>query len=111
MISERFPYLPIVVIIRGRRETADALLDTGFNADIIVPATFDLGPSPTMVNLTLGNNSSDRVLRERGYVQVGDFDPVPAEILATGSLYVIGVGILRRYEVILDHGRRVIVNP
>ena len=111
MISTRFPYLPIVVIVRGRPYPAEAMLDTGFNTDIVVPASFDLGSSATTVNLTLGDGSSVRVLRVLGYVQVGDFDPVPAEILATGNQYVIGTGILSHYEVILDHGQRVIVNP
>ena len=28
-----------------------------------------------------------------------------------GNDFIIGMGVLRRYEVILDHGQRVIVNP
>ena len=28
-----------------------------------------------------------------------------------GNDFIIGMGILSRYEVILDHGQRVIVNP
>ena len=111
MTSPRFPYLPIAVIIRGRHVSVEALLDTGFNADIVVPDYFDLGPSATTVNLTLGDGSSIRVRRAHGYVQVGDFDPIAAEVLATGNIYAIGVGILSRYEIILDHGQRVIVNP
>ena len=107
----RFPYLPVVVSLGGRPISVDALIDTGFNADMVVPGNVDLGPSASEVDLTLGNNSNIRVSRVLGYVQIGDFAPVPAEILSTGSLYVIGMGILRRYEVILDHGQRVIVNP
>ena len=109
MISERFPYLPVVVILGGNRHSGEALADTGFNADIVVPASVDLGPSASVVRMELGDGSEVRALRTFGYIQVGDLEPVPAEIIAIGDNFVIG--ILSRYEVILDHGQRVIVNP
>ena len=46
-----------------------------------------------------------------GSVQLSDFAPVRAELIALGDDFIIGTGILRRYGVILDHGQRVIVNP
>lgn len=51
------------------------------------------------------------VLIFNGSVQLSDFAPIQAELIALGDDFIIGTGILRRYEVILDHGQRVIVNP
>ena len=36
-ISTRFPYIPITIAIRTREETIEALLDTGFDGEIILP--------------------------------------------------------------------------
>ena len=36
---------------------------------------------------------------------------LPTEAIYMGNDFIIGMGVLRRYEVILDHGQRVIVNP
>ncbi len=47
----------------------------------------------------------------RGIVRLGDLEPVTAEITALGTEFIVGIRILSRYEVILDHGRRVIVSP
>ncbi len=44
-------------------------------------------------------------------IQLSDFAPVQAELIALGEDFIVGTGILSRYEVILDHGQRVIVNP
>ena len=57
------------------------------------------------------NGTMGEALIFNGAVQLSDFAPVQAELIALGDDFIIGTGILRRYEVILDHGRRVIVNP
>ena len=44
-------------------------------------------------------------------MQLGGLESVPAEVIYMGTEFIIGMGILSRYEVILDHGQRVIVNP
>lgn len=61
--------------------------------------------------LILATGREEYVFVFNGVIQLGDLEPVPARIHATGNHYVIGIGILRRYEVILDHGQRVVVNP
>jgi hypothetical protein len=42
-------------------------------------------------------------------VEVGDLDAVPAVVTALGDEVLLGVGIAARFTIILDHGRRVIV--
>lgn len=46
-----------------------------------------------------------------GFAQFGNLESVPAEVIYMGNDFIIGMGVLRRYEVILGHGQRVIVNP
>jgi predicted aspartyl protease len=40
LISERFPYVPITLTVRDFVVEAEALLDTGFDGEIIVPDGF-----------------------------------------------------------------------
>ena len=112
MTSPRFPYLPVEADIEGRvlRENA-ALVNTGFDGDISIPASESMGLQPVgRERLILATGIEDLAFVFDGRVRLGDFDIFPARILAAGNQYVIGTGMLRRYEVILDHGRRVIVN-
>lgn len=37
IISQRFPYIPLQIQVRQRKEKIEALLDTGFDGDIAVP--------------------------------------------------------------------------
>ncbi|MBM2811087.1 MAG: hypothetical protein HW416_1846 [Chloroflexi bacterium] len=37
VVSVRFPYLPVVIEIDGETHSLEALLDTGFDGDIILP--------------------------------------------------------------------------
>ena len=113
MISPQFPYLPVEVHLEGRvlRDSA-ALVDTGFDGDISIPTLESIGMQPVGREwLILATGREDYAFVFNGNVRLGDFNLLPARILAAGDQYVIGTGILRHYEVILDHGQRVIVNP
>jgi len=35
--SAHFPYIPVTVVLNKRIETVEALLDTGFDGDLIIP--------------------------------------------------------------------------
>jgi predicted aspartyl protease len=37
LTSTRYPYIPLTVVVNKRSETVEALLDTGFDGDIILP--------------------------------------------------------------------------
>ena len=112
MISARFPYLMVRVNVGGASLVESALLDTGFNWDFAIPVSRSIGLQPVRREwITLANGREEPAFVFEGSIQLGDLEPVPAEIIAIGENFVIGTGILRRYEVILDHGRRVIVNP
>src|SRR5439155_17483775 len=38
--SDRFPYLPLYLEVRQRNERVEALVDTGFDGDVVVPSDF-----------------------------------------------------------------------
>ncbi len=88
------------------------MIDTGFDGDISIPVSESIGVPPVgRERLILATGREEYAFVFEGSVRLGNFDPLPARILAAGNQYVIGIGILRRYEVILDHGQRVIINP
>ena len=111
MINPPFPSLPVTVRVRGETYTGPALLDTGFEGDVIVPARYLAGFPGRVQDLILADGSPAYATFLSGFVQLADLASVPADVLFLGDDLVTGMGILRRYEVILDHGRRVIVNP
>ena len=111
MISPPFPSLPVRVRVRGETHGGIALLDTGFEGDIIIPARLSVGFPGRTQDLILADGSPTDAPVLGGYVRLADLEYVPADIMFLGAEFIIGAGILRRYEVILDHGQRVIVNP
>lgn len=112
MTSGRFPYLTVRVEVGGLSLVENALVDSGFNWDFAIPVSRSIGLQPVKLErIILANDIGADAFVLEGRVQLSDLEPVSAEIIAIGSSFVIGAGILRRYEVILDHGQRVIVNP
>ena len=111
MINSSFPSMPISVRVMGVTHGGIALLDTGFEGDVIIPA--DLSPrfAGQVQDLVLADGSPADALIVSGYVQLPGFEFIPADVMFLAHEYVIGMGILRRYEVVLDHGQRVIINP
>lgn len=112
MTSPWRPSVPIVVHLSGRTRSGDALVDTGFDGDAIVPHRLSEGLQPARrMPYRLIDGTQGEALIFNGSVRLSNFAPVQAEIIALGDDFIIGTGILSRYEVVLDHGRRVIVNP
>lgn len=48
---------------------------------------------------------------ERGVVEVGGLGAFPVVVIVLGYEPLAGRGVSDRYSVILDHGRRLIVEP
>ncbi len=111
LTSSRFPYLPIRVQLDQETHEAEALLDTGFDGGMAMPPFLLADLEPDWYQLwTLADGSQVSAPVFRGAVQLGDFEPIPVAVVALGDEYMIGLGILRQFSVILDHGARVIVN-
>ena len=56
--STHFPYIPVTVILNKRTETVEALLDTGFDGDLIIPEGLMTNGKPpdSYLRLTLADH-------------------------------------------------------
>lgn len=111
--SERYPYLPLAISAGERIIHVDAVLDTGFDGDIVPPvrAFADNLPPDDYRTWELADDSVVAPPVFCGSVQLDSFAPVEADVVLLGDEPIVGRGISDRYRVILEHGERVIVEP
>jgi len=111
VISSRYPYLPIRLTIRGQIQAVEALLDTGFDDDVIVPDSLliSLGWPDGYLRWTLADDSQVNSPSYFGTVDVGTFGPYHVAISILGGEPIVGRGLADRFAITLDHGQRVIV--
>ena len=111
LVSSRFPFLPVRLEVRQLIYEEEALIDTGFDGGIAVPPFLLEGQEPDWRQRWILAEGSEIVAPVyRGTVQVGDFQPASVLVLAMGDEYLIGLGLLTRFSVLLDHGLRVVVS-
>lgn len=110
--NQRFPYISVVLEIGTRQEPIEALIDTGFDGDLTVPAVLLQESNPiASFKCVLADGSEIESLVYRGRVRLGGFAPIVVEILAIGDEPILGRGVTDRFMVILDHGRQVRIEP
>ena len=109
--SSRFPYLPLSFTIRDRTLEVQALLDTGFDGDLVVSPDLVLSgrPADGYSTLVLADGSEVEAAVYLGTVTIGEFSPIEAGITVLGDEPIVGLGIASRFLITLDHGQRVIV--
>lgn len=109
-----YPSVSIRVTVQGSTRKVTALIDTGFDGYLVVPA--DLAP--------LGR---DTRYRERVVTASGEVVPVPvfpatvefadapglfdAMAIALGDEFLVGILSLNQIRLTLDHGRQVMIEP
>lgn len=111
--SRRFPYLPVRVEVHGFVYEGYALLDTGFDGDVILPerCVSDIGAAGWHRHYILADGSEVRAPIYDGSLAFNGLGPFPSVIAVIGDEALIGVHAIRRFRVILDHGQRVVVEP
>ncbi len=113
LVSSRFPYLPIHVEAGSMNYDGDALLDTGFTGDVILPYGY-LPDNASLIGSTPLTLPDDRRMEVDSYTAIltlRGLRPFRVSVSTLGSQAIIGVRVIRHFSVILDHGRRVIVEP
>ena len=94
--SERFPYIPVTVFLNKRTETVEALLDTGFDGDLIIPEGLMTNGKPpdSYLRYTLADQETSVLaptyLGKVEVAKLGDGGEYPAIISVLGTEAIIG---------------------
>lgn len=111
LVSPRFPYLPVRVLVQGRVIVTEALIDTGFDGHVILPAGAlgdQLVPDGDL-GWILGDSSTVVAPYFVGSAAIGDIAQIPVVVTTLGAEALVGRGVTDLFTVILDHGDQVIV--
>ena len=111
--SDRFPYLPVRATVSDRSVETVALVDTGFDGDLVLPfgEIADGQPPDEYRTWSLADGSEVETPIYHGSVQVGNLPALDADIAGLGDEAIVGRGVTDHYRLILDHGERVIIEP
>ena len=113
--TEHYPYLRIVVEVRGVRFEGLALLDTGYTGELVIPeSTLEqgIGMPAEHTNIEVGDNRIVDSPTYLGSLEIIGFPSIPGVVVnVMGDEYIIGLGILDLFSVTFDYGQRVIVRP
>ena len=112
VVSSRFPYLSVRVQVDGIDYQGDALLDTGFSGGVILPRRLlsDSGSVEGYERWTLADNSRVVAPYYSGTVELGGSKPIRTAVTLLGTEAIVGIEIISRFYVLLDHGERVVVS-
>jgi predicted aspartyl protease len=114
LISTRYPFLPLSIHVRvTNRKNIDlntqALIDTGFSGDIVVPVTGELKqyPPDAIATWSLADGSEVMAPIFLGTIRFPQLDEEVAEMVGVtvtvlGDLALIGQSVLRRFTLTLN---------
>lgn len=113
LVNDRFPYVPIIVTVDASSMRFDALLDTGFDGDLVAPRSVEAiaGIPNGIGEFSLADGSEVRCPIYFGTVEIGALGTFPVEIAALGDECLMGRGLSDRFSITLDHGRQIVVEP
>lgn len=111
IISNNFPFIPIEITVRHRVEKIEALVDTGFEGDVVVPKGMltNGDPPDTLLPWQLADGKVVLAPVYAGKIKLGKLSSFTVSVVTLGNEVMIGRGITDRFKVIFDHGRKIIV--
>lgn len=112
IVSDRYPYLQVHLVIRAHQSQAWAYIDTGFDGYVIIPEGLaeEIGAEDYVVRWELADGSLVEAAEYLGTVEViGVSEPLPVRVTVLGMEVLIGRGLVDRFRVTLDHGQRILV--
>jgi predicted aspartyl protease len=92
----------------------EALLDTGFDGDVVLPesAAADLAAPDSFLTWSLADDSQVVVPAYLGIIELVELTAtLPVLISVLGDEGIVGRGVSDRYRVTLDHGRQLVLEP
>ena len=113
LVSSRFPFVPILLQIRDQSFDVEALIDTGFNGDVVLPVGMIADHTEQNIEMRWRLADGTQVIAP-GYFATLRIGPVrvrPVVVTAIGDVPMIGRGLVQHFRITLDHGERVVVEP
>jgi predicted aspartyl protease len=111
VVSDHFPYLPIRLVVSDRTIETEALLDTGFDGAVVLPADMldpeIVGDSHALWQLADGSHILAPLYR--GTVSIGHLESLRVVITALGDEPLVGRLVSDHFRITLDHGIRIMV--
>ena len=113
MTSSRFPYLPFTFQVRQLSYDGEALIDTGFDGGFAVPPSLlqDVGPPDGYELWEPVVGPPILAPAYRASFQIDALGSFPVTVTALGDETLVGLEVIGRFAVTLDHGQRVVVGP
>lgn len=111
LISSHFPYFPVKVVIKKHSVKVEALVDTGFDGEIILPpGLVTNGELPYWyVDCKLANESVVKIPAFKCSIKLTDQRINDVTALIMGDEPVVGREVIKYFKIILDHGRKIIL--
>jgi predicted aspartyl protease len=111
--SNRFPYIEVEFRVRGFQKKDWAYIDTGFDGFLIVPYTvaIALGDADLVSTWELGDGSLVEGADYLGDIEItGLAQTIRGQVTCLGDESILGLGVLKYFKTIFDHGRTVVVD-
>ena len=111
LVSSHFPYLAIQFSVGLSTRQADALVDTGFDGDLVLPPGSipgNLAPASHLL-WALADDSEVLAPAYLGTVRLGDLGTYAVVITVLGDEAIIGRSLTNRFRLTFDHGSQIIV--
>ena len=111
IVSSHFPYIPIEITFKHNKQTSEALLDTGFDGYVVLPAGLVTnGEAPDLYeSCQLADDSVIRVPVFIGSVKIAGKRFNKVTFIIMGDESIIGREIMKHFKITLDHGLKVIL--
>ncbi|MFB6214456.1 MAG: hypothetical protein ABEI54_01170 [Candidatus Bipolaricaulia bacterium] len=114
VISDNYPYLPIIFRIRGNEQSALAFIDTGFDGYLVIPEELEseLGEEDYISKWELADGSFAVGPEYLGKTRIEGLDnsEISARITCIGDEFIVGREIIDEFQLVFDHGERVKVS-
>ena len=112
LISKKFPYIPIKIEFRHRKEKIEVLLDTGFDGDVIMPEGLVSNgePADEYLSWRMADGSLISAPAYRGSLEIGNIRLGRVLVTVLGNKAIIGRHAILNFKITLDHGKLVIVD-